>query len=78
MRTRGISKDRRGKGFSARRQSSSIFSSDTDASDDGINFFVMINRRNMDIGAGCVSLKNKKVTSQAIRERVAGIAHGRK
>ena len=32
----------------------------------------------MEIGARSVSLRNKKVTSQAIREKVAGIAQGRK
>jgi len=32
----------------------------------------------MEIGAGSVSLRKKKVTSQAIRENVAGIAQGRK
>ena len=86
MRTRGISKDRRGKGFSAWRQSSSRFCSDTiamDASDNemafwGVGSFVMLNSWYMEIGAGSVSLKNKNVTSQAIRAKVAGIAHGRK
>jgi hypothetical protein len=32
----------------------------------------------MEIGARSVSLRNKKVTSQAIREKVAAIAQGRK
>ena len=86
MRTRGISKDRRGKGFPAWRQSSSTFCSDSiavDESDDpiafwGVGFFVLLNSRRMEIGAASVSLRNKKVMSQAIREKVAGIAQGRK
>ena len=54
-----------------------------DASDDatafwGVGFFVMLNSRRMEIGAGSVSLRNKKVMSQAIRAKVAGMAHGRK
>ena len=32
----------------------------------------------MVIGAGSVSLRKKKVTIQAVRENVAGIAQGRK
>jgi hypothetical protein len=46
-----------------------------------VGFFlsgVILNRRLMEIGAGRVSLRKKKVTSQAIRENVAGIAQGRK
>ena len=89
MRTRGISKDRRGKGlFSSGGESSSTFCSDTpamDASDDPmarvfwrVGFFVMLNSRHIEIGAWSVSLRNKNVTSQAIREKVAGIAQGRK
>jgi hypothetical protein len=54
-----------------------------DASDDamafwGESFFVVLNSRRMEIGAGSVSSRNKKVTSQAKREKVAGIAQGRK
>ena len=52
-----------------------------DESDDpfwGIGFFILLSSRRMEIGAASVSLKNKKVTSQAIREKVAGIAQGRK
>ena len=86
MRTRGISKDRRGKGFSAWGQSSSTFCSDTIAMDGsdgampswGVGFFVMLNSRRMEIGAESVSLRNKKVMSQAIRAKVAGIAQGKK
>ena len=76
-------KDRRDKKICAWRQSSSTFCSDTiaGASDNpmafwGVCFFVMLNSRCMDIGAGSVSLRNKK--SQTIREKVAGRAQGRK
>jgi hypothetical protein len=86
MRIRGISKDRRGKGLSAWRQSSSSTCPDIiamDASDDamafwGVGSFVLLNSRRMEIGDGSVSLRNRKVMSQARIEKVAGIAQGRK
>ena len=93
MRTRGVSKDRRGKGLSAWGQSSKFrtvfaFCLGTVATDgfvDAMAFWkvaflsgIILNRRSMEIGAGSVSLRKKKVTSQAIRENVAGIAQGRK
>lgn len=54
-----------------------------DASDDamafrGIGSFVMLSSRRMEIGAWSVSLRNRKVMSQAKRAKVAGIAQGRK
>ena len=39
---------------------------------------VILSSRLMEIGVGSVSLRKKKVTSQAIRENAAGIAQGRK
>ena len=54
-----------------------------DGSDDamafwGVDFFVILSSWRMEIGAGSVSLRYKKVMSQAIRAMVAGIAQGRK
>ena len=77
MRTRGVSKDRRGKGLSAWGLSSIV---------DPMAFWrvsfslfaVILKSRLMEIGAGSVSLRKKKVTRQAIRENVAEIAQGRK
>jgi hypothetical protein len=39
---------------------------------------LMLNSRSMEIGAESVSLKNRKVMSQAKRAKLAGIAQGRK
>ena len=47
----------------------------------GVSFFlsgVILNSRLIEVGAGSVSLRKKKVMRQAIRENVAGIAQGRK
>ena len=44
----------------------------------GVGFFVMLNSWRMEIGAESVSLRYKKVMSQAIRAKAAGIAQGRK
>jgi len=53
-----------------------------DAFDDAMAFWgvgsLMLNSRRMGIGARSVSLKNRKVISQAKRAKVAGIAQGRK
>ena len=88
MRTRGISKDRSGKGLSTRGQSTSTFRGtvETDGFVDPMSSWmvsfilsgVILSSRLMEIGAGSVSLRKKKATSQAIRENVAGIAQGRK
>jgi hypothetical protein len=46
-----------------------------------VGFFLSVVRLNdqaIDIGAGSVSLTKKKVTSQAIKVKVAGTAQGRK
>ena len=78
MRTRGVSTDRRGRGLSALEQLSSRLSIcldtvATDLSVDpmafwGVAVFVMFNSWRMEIGARSVSLRSKKLTSQAIRE----------
>ena len=44
-----------------------------------VSFFLLIlSSRLMEIGARSVSLRKKKATRQVIREKVAGIAQGRK
>jgi hypothetical protein len=77
MRTRGVSKDRRGKGFSTLDRPGIVdpmASLEVNSSLSG----AILSSWLMEIGVGIVSLGKKKVTSEAIRENVAGIAQERK
>ena len=75
MRTRGVSKDRSGKGLSTWDGFIGSMASWK------VNFFlcgVILSSRLREIGADSVSLRKKKATNEATREKIAGIAQGRK